>query len=777
MAQLITEAKRFQKLAGILNENTTPRNSVKEGFNLFLEIMEHDTLSEGEGNEKINNVLKSLGNKGAAYFATLDTVYDKIKDPKAEEALKKMIKYIVDNNLTPDQVKQQLGLSKAQQNEAEGKQKSFLGRLGDSLRDTVKGKILAAALLLAVGTAHLGPAIKTILSNPDTKIVQTIADKSAVKRLVPLTPKDHKGASDVDVKAGGKSLSQIDGEDNTVSSFVKFQYAKGKSVDADGNATMKKIADGINKILAKDPKAKISVEITGTASNTTGKANKGTDTDEDLSTAREKTIEQNLKSQFPSDKYPNVDIKTKSNSPNAFSSQAKEPEGGVKGAGAVVVVKADITPETSEKEEWSYMANLPVEKADWDSVTSDTGTVIGNIENDEEPNEKGEEEEETPVVPAPAPVDVEEFSKLNRNGQIAVILKTINPNLDISKALNTDKITSYTDSFLESTEGEAKKLANLIINIRKNPDTLLKKVSKATGVTLEPRAKAISTRPSAQTQAQIQPVKENQLQLLSILQEAMVDNFVQDEDINRNKKAILTYLGSMYASAKNTQLSIIPKDEAEKEELESLGFTPQQGGNYVFLGNQTKDQALDKLQATNKTKPDVERVARTIESSSAFRNLLLRINDVNELSNLLLSFFIYRDTKGQPIMDPGKRYTSDLNKVKGTMYSLSNRIPSEIKEAGEPAPVPADVQSIFEFIDGNPTLKNLLLKINEPEEFIQLWLRVILGSNPKTNKPFLNPTLVGKIKANPSLLKTAIAKAANESSKYKDLYKPQQKAK
>ena len=59
-----------------------------------------------------------------------------------------------------------------------------------------------------------------------------------------------------------------------------------------------------------------------------------------------------------------------------------------------------------------------------------------------------------------------------------------------------------------------------------------------------------------------------------------------------NQDIVLALLGTMYASAGNTELSIVPKDAAQAQKLKGLGFTPQPGGNYVFLApGQTKAQA------------------------------------------------------------------------------------------------------------------------------------------------------------------------------------------
>jgi hypothetical protein len=202
----------------------------------------------------------------------------------------------------------------------------------------------------------------------------------------------------------------------------------------------------------------------------------------------------------------------------------------------------------------------------------------------------------------------------------------------------------------------------------------------------------------------------------------------------------------MYASAGNNQLSVVPKDTAEQEELAGLGFSPQPGGNYVFLQpGQTKATATgataageyDTLQSKNKTQPDVANVEKSLQSKTNYKSLLRRIDTVNEFSELILNIFNQ--------VDPN--FTNDKNKVKSTLFSLRNRI--KLKEEEK------DVTSVVSSILKDTTFSSLLKKINTNEEAIQLILRDII--------PYLNPSL--NKGDNMYKLKNAIIGAANTYSK------------
>jgi hypothetical protein len=525
-------------------------------------------------------------------------------------------------------------------------------------------------------------------------------------------------------------LKKIDSKANTTVNILDFSPGKSKQLTLQGEENYQKYIKDIKKLAKENPKDSIEVDGTGFSSNQGIKnkfSNKADDSKDPLDVARTKTITNKLKNDLGD--ISNIKVSEKPNTPDAYKSQKIDPNAKVQGA--VVTTHID-------------KKDIPVE----DPIKLLPQFAPEYVKLEKNPKVQTEPGTEEPITVLPKPIKtapvipdtevttkVSNLSKLNRNGQIATVLATINPSLDISKALKADAIDSYTDKFLTTTQGDARKLAALILNIRKNPDALLKKVSKALDIKLEPRAKAVATKPGTATQAQLQPVKES-ISMIHLLEEAMIDQ-ISDEDIKKNKKAILAFLGTMYASAGNTQLSVVPKNVADKEELVSLGFTPQPAGNYIFLGGQTKAQALgfDTLQNKNKTQPDVTNVSKTLKTRTNYKSLLKRIDTVNEFSELILNIFDQ--------VDPG--FKNDKNKVKSTLFSLRNRIALKEEEK--------DVTSVVSTILKDSIFSNLLKKINTIEEAIQLILRDII--------PYLNPNLI----KDKTKLKNAIIGAANQYSK------------
>jgi hypothetical protein len=75
--------------------------------------------------------------------------------------------------------------------------------------------------------------------------------------------------------------------------------------------------------------------------------------------------------------------------------------------------------------------------------------------------------------------------------------------------------------------------------------------------------------------------------------------------IKNNKIELLALIGSMYAKEEDTALSIVNPEklglnDSDKKLLQSLGFAPQPGGNYVFLG---KDQTKQNFRTSNTPQP------------------------------------------------------------------------------------------------------------------------------------------------------------------------------
>ena len=376
-------------------------------------------------------------------------------------------------------------------------------------------------------------------------------------------------------------------------------------------------------------------------------------------------------------------------------------------------------------------------------ATEENPIVLPQTPESDKKSQEKEEPTSTGGSTTITPSDVSSMSGLkNRNNQIAFVLGKINPKLNVfaGKDLKDSYLTKLAND-PNATEDQ-KTIGKLILNLRKSPDSFIKKISSSTGITFNQRAKAIATKPGAGTQAQSQtPVKENQMLWESILLEAMIDDVfnkygISDEDLKANKLGLAALIGSMYASSGNTSLSILSKDQFnddEKEEVAKLGFSPQPGGNYVFLKTgQTKAQYFDNLQNKNKTQPNVARTSKALTKNASLKSILKRIDTADEFRDLVLAI----------LNNVNPQFVADKSKVKSALFSLRNRI----QEADQAKDVTSTIQAVLKDSSIASSLKN----IKTVEEVIQLILRDII--------PLLNPNLL----KDKNKLKNAIIGAANK---------------
>ena len=212
---------------------------------------------------------------------------------------------------------------------------------------------------------------------------------------------------------------------------------------------------------------------------------------------------------------------------------------------------------------------------------------------------------------------------------------------------------------------------------------------------------------------------------------------ISDEDLKANKLGLAALIGSMYASAGNTSLSILSKDQfddSEKQEITKLGFSAQPGGNYVFLKTgQTKAQYFDNLQNKNKTQPNVDRANKALNKNTSLKSLLKRIDNPDEFRDLVLGI----------LNSINPQFVADKSKVKSALFSLRNRIQEADVEA-------KDTTSVIQAILRDSSITSSLKNIKTVEEAIQLILRDII--------PLLNPNLL----KDKNKLKNAIIGAANK---------------
>ena len=411
-----------------------------------------------------------------------------------------------------------------------------------------------------------------------------------------------------------------------------------------------------------------------------------------------------------------------------------------------------------------------------------TGTGAKPSPTGEEPTDKkATGEKATGVTPTNAKQYLDYFPKLNRNGQLAVILKTISPKTDIFSKLGKETITSFTDTELTDekiTDDTTKKIAQLIINSRKNPDTFLKKMSQLAGIKFGTRAKAVMTKPGQKYQPSSQIQQEN-ITLLSLLNEAQIDDLftslkITPSQVQQYKVEIAAFLGSMYANDENKALSILDTNSLTSEELtklKNLGFSPQGAkGEYVWLGDKTKDQ-IQKLSADLKFKnpeqADSNKTGELIDKNPALKAKLKVIKTTDQLGDLVFGIITLFSNKALKTFAKQKTMFSTLYSRVNTEFPNASRLkqaftkakdkfnstypnaadykeetqdqdPTAIKTAQTDASKKeksftqdTTVLGAFTVFNSNPALTAAIQRNNTEEEVYQLILRYLI--------PYLGP--------------------------------------
>jgi len=701
--------KRFQEAADAVKKyNLTPQQILQavKGKKINEETQDDDVykiaVSDEQGNEKTFDLRNTISASDVDFIRVNDdSLYrDRIEDNVDSKT----------GIYTPPDFN-------AQEKEA-SKGIQIIQSFGDWLNKNVVGKVFKGALVTLVALSSIAmPVIKidraADYAETENFRVDNILNKGLQDTNTPESNQALDAASKVNVNIDGKPLSSLSNEPNTVVKFIPFDYGKGMKASSAGEKIMADTFDSIKKLAQENPNAEITIKVTGHVTNSTGDVKLGSDTKLDLDQARLKITADKAKAEFKD--YPNVKVVEKPNPSDSYKTQTKitDKAGGKGGAGASMEIelsgKAKLVPPPEFQESGSWNIMPP--------------------SNPKEPKtSKGNTNTTTTITPIP-PVAGDDFSKLNRNGQIATVLASINPKLNIAQYKEIGPIKSYTDNELLNPNiknAKAKELARLIVTIRKNPNSLLTKVSKATGIPFNVRAKAISTQASKSTQAQLQSptVKETQ----ELFQEALVDDIftklgIQDSDLAKNKIKLAGYLGSMYAKEGDTDLSILDTDKLsddDKKELQKVGFgfTPQSGKNYVFLKGQSKADVKKQV----KVQADTTRVLNTINRNTSLKTSLKRINTRDELKELIKAIIGYINNRLK--QTPGQIKT-DLITIRNTYKAPNKPLKEEEKALNLP-----DINNAVKLIDSYSGLKTELDRINTREELVQLLKGIIAFLDP-----------------------------------------------
>jgi hypothetical protein len=714
----------------ILSKNILKEQHTLIGFQFYLETFypEYNNLLL-EANNIADISSKITDKKEQKRFndliLALGILFEKDPSEEFRKLLQGSIKELIQQGKDDEEIKQIfLNPNSNNLNEAQDNTKSLINYLAN------KGKNFAlavtAVVALAVGAKTFQNNINNEIIFDKAKIEQQAKVNDASNDLKNIEGNFADALKNMGVKMSGTNDTP---DENTAKADVgiKFDYGKGTQLDDKAKSTLSDLADKIAKIV-KDTGKNVNIKVAGTVSNTTGDDEKATDTNKKLSDARGETASQylqaELEKQLNDSELSKVKIEKTQTGP--VEDQTQEKVGGDGASGANLNIETDVDQKAklgwdSWPEAAKYDGGIPR-----DTTPGETPQASKPAQNAEKPADTPASTSTPTPAPLPAPT---EFSKLNRNGQIATVLASINPKLNIAQYKEIGPIKSYTDRQLMDPnikDANARELAKLIINIRKNPNSLLSKVSKSTGIPLNVRAKAISTAPSRSTQAQLQSptVKES----IELFQEAFIDDIftklgVGNEDINTNKFKIISYLGSMYASEGNTDLSIVNTDklnDEDKKQLQGLGFAPQAGNNYVFLKGQKKAQV--------KQQSDVTRVLNSINKNTSLKTSLKKISTKDELKDLVKATISYTNDK---LQQNASQIKTDLTTIRNQYKAPVTQAP--IKEETQ-LNLP-DVNSAVKLINSYSNLKNELDKINTREELIQLLKGMIA---------FFDPALLGR---------------------------------
>jgi hypothetical protein len=676
-----------------LSKDILREKYILEGFQFYLETFhpEHNNLLlEADSIADISSKITDSKEKKRFddLILALGILFEKDPSEEFRKLLQDSIKELIQQGKDDKEIIQIFKNPDSNLNEAQNKTKSLIGYLAN------KGKNFARAVTLVVA---LAVGAKTFQNNINNKIV---FDKNKIEQTAKV-----KATSDnfnnttgnyiEPLEKQGVDLPDVDDnpdEDTAKAKVgVNMDYGKGTQLDEKAKSTLDDLVNKIVKHVQETGK-EVNLKVAGAVSNTTGDDEKATDTNKKLSDARADTIieyiQDGLEKQLDSSDLSKVKIGKTTTGP--VEDQRQEKVGGDEASGGIIHLETDVNQDL--KLDWKY----------WPEAAKYDGGIPGNSETARD------------ITPIP-PVAGDDFSKLNRNGQIATVLASIDPKLNIAQYKEIGPIKSYTDNELLNPnikDEKAKELARLIVNIRKNPNSLLKKVSKATGLPFNVRAKAVSTRASKSTQAQLQSptVKETQ----ELFQEALVDDIftklgIQDSDLAKNKIKLAGYLGSMYAKEGDTDLSILDTDKLsddDKKELQKVGFgfTPQSGKNYVFL----KGRSAADVGAVRKIKPDVKRALDAVaqrknELESYFNNIQNR----KEFAGVIVGIIKYFEIRLQ----------QDIAKLRGALQKL--RTGNYIAEAINDPSSEIDVQKLIGRIEKNTFLVNALKNISDEQELIQ----------------------------------------------------------
>ena len=345
----------------------------------------------------------------------------------------------------------------------------------------------------------------------------------------------------------------------------------------------------------------------------------------------------------------------------------------------------------------------------------------------------------------------DKFDNMNRHNQIAVILGQISPSLDIYDKLESEgiksELTGQLDDILknEKASNELKKLAKLIVTIRKSPNAFLKKVAKATGVEFSIRAKAKMTGygKKGQSAAKLGLTET----VLQSLKEGIIDDMIKDTDILAKKIDVIALLGSMYKS--NSQkdgkrLSVLDQSklsDEDKSKLKGIGFsTKEKSGKYMFMDddeykefvkNKETGEEGSKGSEEHKNEPRLKAIEKELERKKDIQLALKLVDQTQEIDPFIL---------GLLSLLPDKFENSKVNlkiivqKAIERLDQLNKPNKKEVKE--EIKKQNSQVKNALEKIANNKVIMSRLQTVKQIPEAVKLLTDVFFDNDDEQLIPF-----------------------------------------
>jgi len=660
-----TEYKTLREFMSSLNEETT--QAAIDGAKEYLEKLE----DQGQGNivaagEKVANALSGIDN------LTRDTLGAKIN--------------------------------------------TFFKSKGDQIRKSIFG----ATMALVVLANSLGPSIPvgsktyTVKTKGGTELVQ--ANKKLDQKLGNIVEPDQDA-----LKQASNQNPEYD--DTTTNTDLHIQHKTGESgINPQDDQQMDDYADAVTSAVLDDG-MDVDVDVESGVSKQADKfsnvSKSGGKLDQERNDEAEKQITDKLEKSFK-DKGAKVtktgdELKIEKNGKTHTVKITKK---------LINWVKNKVTSANDKNPTQASKITTKATSADAEEVIKDLrffdflenprlpGEIpVGKGGDDKDPGREEKPTDRTePETKRPIPTgdsDPEEAKKiiknksLNRNQEIFSVLKMANPNIK----------GDPNDRTYKSWDDNTKKI---VINLRKSPDTLLKKFQSVTGINLTSRQKSTGA------------FKRSGL-AESIMLEAAIDNAltsigISDEAIRKNKVEVMAMLMKMY----NLSYADIPKEELQK-------LTPAENKELKSI---TGD--VDKAINTSRFS-DVEKVKQDINLSSSLKTALSRINNYDEFEALILGM--------AAMVNPN--LAKAKQDIKSALFNLSNKIKA-MKEESE---TPGDVDGVYKIIDTLKALKSHLEQINTRDEFTDLVFALL---------PYIDPK--GQITKDKNKLANAIVSASNRSS-------------